>query len=696
MTLRAIIAASGCALLVSCVATDAGKTELAPETPDFSKPSQTVWPTLSTFTSQSEFEHYFRTVAGQLETPDTPWYESDGEGAEPVPVPVAPPPPPPPPPPMPSPPPTPGSALADAAPMAEPSATVTVTGSAIADDANPSITNTQEAGVDEGDIVKQIGHYLIVMQDGRLFSVDLMPDGEPGLRFVDRENVYTTAEEDTWYDEMLVFGRQMIVIGYSYDADTSVFAVLDLEDDGSITFRDRFFLPAQDYYDGDNYTTRLVNGQLALHTSFYLADADSFAELNAPALSRTMAPSDKHPLDAQKVYRPLQDASDPLLHAITLCPLRDLSKPDAEVPECRTTAFIASDSYEYYASQDAVWLWVNEADERWWVESDDEDDSEKSALLYSIPYGDQLPGVAKVQGTPVNQFSLAADTDVFRAFVEIDTDDADGEQLPASPYRLLQLPRDAITTTPVGINETDYTVLPDAGTDDIENRFTGTHFVYTVENPDVPFWQDEQSQPATSRLAVVPLDDPASPTLVELRHNVIRLERARDYIVATGYEDQRGLSLSSLDLREESPRVGGQLTLLSRYESENRSHAFNSSIDSEGEGLIGLPTVLQQWEAGRWVWRSESSDLSYISVASDASLGSVGTLKGADGKPHEGYECEVSCIDWYGNSRPIFTMGRIFALSGTSVVEGQLEAQRGVSEIRRVDLTAPVSNIVAD
>jgi hypothetical protein len=46
----------------------------------------------------------------------------------------------------------------------------------------------------------------------------------------------------------------------------------------------------------------------------------------------------------------------------------------------------------------------------------------------------------------------------------------------------------------------------------------------------------------------------------------------------------------------------------------------------------------------------------------------------------------VLCIDWYGNSRPIFTLGRIFALSGTSVVEGELRDEH-VSELRRVDLT---------
>ena len=36
-----------------------------------------------------------------------------------------------------------------------------------------SITNTQEAGVDEGGIVKAAGDYLIVLRRGRLFTVRL-------------------------------------------------------------------------------------------------------------------------------------------------------------------------------------------------------------------------------------------------------------------------------------------------------------------------------------------------------------------------------------------------------------------------------------------------------------------------------------------------------------------------------------------
>ena len=52
-----------------------------------------------------------------------------------------------------------------------------------------------------------------------------------------------------------------------------------------------------------------------------------------------------------------------------------------------------------------------------------------------------------------------------------------------------------------------------------------------------------------------------------------------------------------------------------------------------------------------------------------------------------GYECEVSCVDWYGNARPIFTGGRYLALMNSELVEGEL-ADGKIREIRRIDLTA--------
>ncbi len=46
----------------------------------------------------------------------------------------------------------------------------------------------------------------------------------------------------------------------------------------------------------------------------------------------------------------------------------------------------------------------------------------------------------------------------------------------------------------------------------------------------------------------------------------------------------------------------------------------------------------------------------------------------------------VSCTDWYGNARPIFMNGRIFALLGYEIVEGRLVRGR-VVETCRTDFT---------
>ena len=83
---------------------------------------------------------------------------------------------------------------------------VIATGSKAA--STPNITNVQNQGVDEGDIVKQIGDHLVLMQDGRLFSVDM---GAAAPKLTARINIYDQSDADIWYDELLVSGRQLII-----------------------------------------------------------------------------------------------------------------------------------------------------------------------------------------------------------------------------------------------------------------------------------------------------------------------------------------------------------------------------------------------------------------------------------------------------------------------------------------------------
>jgi hypothetical protein len=46
--------------------------------------------------------------------------------------------------------------------------------------------------------------------------------------------------------------------------------------------------------------------------------------------------------------------------------------------------------------------------------------------------------------------------------------------------------------------------------------------------------------------------------------------------------------------------------------------------------------------------------------------------------------CQVSCVDWYGNARPIFIGERVYALMGYELVEGRVYDDALV-ELRRVN-----------
>jgi hypothetical protein len=47
--------------------------------------------------------------------------------------------------------------------------------------------------------------------------------------------------------------------------------------------------------------------------------------------------------------------------------------------------------------------------------------------------------------------------------------------------------------------------------------------------------------------------------------------------------------------------------------------------------------------------------------------------------------CITSCVDWYGNARPIFYKGRVFALLGYELVEGDVRSG-SIREVGRVDM----------
>jgi hypothetical protein len=128
------------------------------------------------------------------------------------------------------------------------------------------ITNVQTAGVDEGGIVKRAGDFLVILRRGRLFTVrvggdNLLPGGAVSRRL--------RAEADprgAWYDELLVSGATVVVVGYSYARGGTEIGLFELGATAALAYRATYHLRSFDYYSSRNYASRLIGRRLVFYT----------------------------------------------------------------------------------------------------------------------------------------------------------------------------------------------------------------------------------------------------------------------------------------------------------------------------------------------------------------------------------------------------------------------------------------------
>jgi len=671
---------------------------------------------LRRFSSEEEFQTWLRRLQGISDVePEEEEFDDVADAAIPPPPPPSPPPPPPPPPP-----PVPMMS----APAAE--STTAVTASRAADtgaSANPEITNNQIRGVDEGDIVKQVGNHLVILQDGRLFITDLMPGGEPGLALDERANVYRSDREDTWYDELLVAGRTLLVTGYSYREDATEFTVLRLNEDATVTRQATFYLASEDYYDSDNYATRMIDGKLVIHTPIHIYGQGWWDAFDPPKIREWQKESedgdriDRRDLGeplfrAEDIWMPVQRVVDPVIHTVTVCDISGAS--DTSAPACTSNAIVGTEDYEFLVTREAFWLWMAPGYGETYVDDPAEmDDDRIEALcegdlrptyeqvaegaLIQLPIDGGEPRATGVRGKPQNQFSMDMEDGEFRALLDWNAAACPrwyGKETAELAY--FSTPLDSLSGTTSSTPASAYVDAPSPKGPAYEARFTPDYLVYGGRSSwgDYPPAPDQREARDTGQVVILPTASPQSPQLIDIPHGVIRAERAGPYMALTGYRDVTGLNMSLIDLRD-TPRLGGTIILGGRYESENRSHAFNSSIAEDGTGLIGIPTVRNEEQGGRWWFWSDTSDMTYLTVRANASLTLAGTLRAnAESVDGADYECEVSCIDWYGNARPIFTGGRNLALVNSEIIEGEMVDGR-MREVRRLNILMPPRREVA-
>ena len=539
-----------------------------------------------------------------------------------------------------------------------------------------SVTNVQHAGVDEGGIVKVHGDFLVVLRRGRLFTVRI---GNNQLQPVAALDAYGPGIDPggAWYDEMLIEGDTVVVIGYSYQRGGSEIGLFKILSDGQLAHQSTHHLRSNDYYSSRNYASRLIGSKLIMYSPLYLnplAD-DPFAQFPAgrrwqngatAADFRRIAP-------ATRIYRTTEDLevdSGLALHSVTVC---ELAKPQMD---CQSTAVLGGYGRVFYVSPGAVYVWATQ-----WRPYDQQGGGRQESSVFRIPFDGAAPTALKVAGAPIDQLSFLEDTSkANRGQLNVLVQAAGaGDGMWAAEYgandlSLLRVPLDAFSDGKDAAPSSAYQRLPTPKGYAVQSRYVGQYLVYGAGNGwYVPTKQSE------SEVYAVRHAEPSGVYAVPLAHSVDRIEALGENAVVVG-SNGNDLHFTSLRLAARFPMAGGSFARANAAQGETRSHGFFYRAESAQQGLLGLPIIGGQQSARQQLWESSASILYLRNRGLEfTQLGELQARPGsnrADG-------CRASCVDWYGNARPLFLRNRVFALLGYEMVEGKLENGR-ISESRRV------------
>jgi hypothetical protein len=373
-------------------------------------------------------------------------------------------------------------------------------------------------------------------------------------------------------------------------------------------------------------------------------------------------------MPATKVYRadaPLAQGEILVLHTVTVC---DISGGELA---CEGTAVAGHDSRVFYVSPGSVYVWVTGLD----LYSDD--DEPPPSVLYRMPLDGSPPSALRVEGSPVNQFSFLESADGHLNVLVASEGEGDGmwdSEKAGGDLALMRVPLRRFGTGRQAVPASAYRDIPDVGDGgDLQNRFVGDYLLYGAGAG----WGGPPDTPAASLFAV-PYRGGGAVTTLAFPHGVDRIEAMGSGAVIVG-TDGRDLHFSGIRLGA-VPEFVHRYTRPNASQGELRSHGFFYKPEAQDAGMLGLP-IRGPGRPGYEHLFSESAAILYLRNQAFR-LNELGTLAANDSTAVDD-ACRASCVDWYGNARPLFLRGRVFALLGYELVEGRVDDGR-IHETRRV------------
>ena len=530
-----------------------------------------------------------------------------------------------------------------------------------------SITNTQHAGVDEGGIVKVHGNHLVILRRGRLFTIALDDSSLTPISAIDSFGPGLDPN-GTWYDEMLISEDTVVVIGYSYHRGGTEVGFFNIDAHGQLSYRSTYHLRANDYYSSRNYASRLIGNKLIFYSPLYRYHADGNWIDTFPAVRKWhqgAKPEEfRRIVDATRVYRPegeLETGYGMALHTVTVC---DLSNGGFD---CQGTVVLGPAGRVFYVSPDSVYVWASQYS---W-------EGRRPGLLFRMPLDGSAPSALRVSGSPVDQFSFLQSPDGFLNVLTRSEAKGDAMWAPeasAGDVALMRIPLTSFSDGSETVPARNYFRLPQPAGHSLQNRFVGDYLIYGTGNSFM--WP--KTVEANRRVYLVEWKW-GNWHRLDIPHGVERIEQMGTGAVVIG-SDGNDLHFTSIRLGKE-PQIASRYTRPQASQGETRSHGFFYKPDGTDTGTLGLPITAPAAPAQKHLFEASAA---IVFLRNDSfQFKEIGEL-GAQTDRTVDDSCRASCVDWYGNARPIFLRGRVFALLGYELVEGKMDDGR-ISELRRVN-----------
>jgi len=468
---------------------------------------------------------------------------------------------------------------------------------------------------------------------------------------------------------MLISADTIAVIGFSYQRGGTEVGLFNIDPEGQLSYRSTYHLRSNDYYSSRNYASRLIGSKLIFYSPLYMyaGEQDRFSTFPAVRKWHKGATADEFQriVPATRIYRPeagFEGAFTTALHTVTVC---DLANGGFD---CQATSVIGPAGRVFYVAPDAVYVWASS----WWYE-----DKKPPSLLFRMPLDGSAPSALRVSGSPVDQFSFLESEDHYLNVLVRSEAKGDGmwrAEVAQGDMALLRVPVATFSDGSEIAPATSYQQLPKPEGYSFQNRFVGDYVIYGTGSG----WWRPETLKRPKDLFVFNWKSNNSYKL-ELPHGVDRIEQLGDDAVVVG-TDGNNLHFSAIRLGQ-NPELASRYTRAAASQGELRSHGFFYKPENENNGTLGLPISRPARPGYKHLFESSAAILFLRNES--LQFKPIGEL-GAQAEKAVDDNCRASCIDWYGNARPLFLHDRVFALLGYELVEGKLE-NGNLSELRRIN-----------